>query len=112
MNTHILIPIENIKDTIKSYKKDIDTSERGGDNIRAAAFTHMIDGLEKAIKLGKEISLDEKNTIDVLKISLDAVAEAMVTMDKMNNSMDKTEKLFWTAGHTVGYKQALLDILK
>ena len=32
-------------------------------------------------------------------------------VQQINDPMDKTEKLFWTAGHTTGYKQALKDLL-
>ena len=32
-------------------------------------------------------------------------------VQQINDPMDKTEKLFWTAGHTVGYEQALKDLL-
>ena len=113
MNTHILIPIkewEAQRELYRSKLKEIDKAQ-----IDPSHEYYRLQGIcanmDSILAHEKQISLDEKDTIDVLKISLDAVAEAMVTMDKMNNSMDKTEKLFWTAGHTVGYEQALKDLL-
>lgn len=94
MNTHVIIPIKDIKDIIKRYKKDIDTSEKGNDNIRAAAFTHMIDGLETAAKLGKQISLDEKDIEEKTNIKYTSL------IDNKGNTERKQ-----------GYKQALKDLL-
>lgn len=103
MNTHVIIPIKDIKDIIKRYKKDIDTSEKGGDNIRAAAFTHMIDGLETAAKLGKQISLDEKDKDkDFYK------SKAKVSLnERFFDTMQAGEMHCYIEG----YKQAQKDLL-
>jgi hypothetical protein len=67
MNTHIIIPIIEIKDKIKFYKEQIAVSEGSNDMTRAAIETYEMRLLESLIKESKKISLDEKTIEDKAK---------------------------------------------
>lgn len=91
MNTHILIPIKDIEDAYKRYT----------DN---AFWQHVVGNL--IYENGKQISLSEESMEEV-------AAERMMQHYKETNYpiMTKDQASMQLIGATIGYKQALKDLL-
>lgn len=98
MNTHIIIPIKDIKEQMAVLKKQIEILKNNPTNLADAQGKYIFLG--ELLSIYKQISLnkEEKNYMPIAK-------ECAV----MNN-YDENDDVF-LHGVIVGYKQALKELL-
>lgn len=97
MNTHILIPIKDIEDRIKTLALKRDNEHKKGNDKSALRIEYTIVEITSIFESAKKISLDEK---DIEDKALNYHA-SINTESKTVNNYFKYE----------GYKQALKDLL-
>ena len=94
MNTHLIIPIKDIESFIA--KKDALAKSADDFNVKTEIYA-TITGMEQTLKLGKQISLDEKD--------IEEKAE------KYGRGNDWPDDRSIYSELKQGYKQALKDLL-
>lgn len=93
MATHILIPIKDIENSIKILKQSLAVAKKEKDTELIKFFQIELENRQNIHKLGKQISLDEKD--------IDEILHKKYGDDNYSKIINKK----------IGYKQALKHLI-